>query len=242
MSDVRVCVHARCMLWDTRSCVVCCVCLLCMLSEVWASMTSWYWRYVAGIQLDGQSLHAEQGGVLRIEPHIPTHAAFQDTTYMIAEYDSLRGMVHVEWTRAHTNATALGATADAPFDVLRMRIGVPVNVVAHVLVPARIAHGPIAATMLPVRMYEGGVLLFDRGAVAGSSSSVGGVHAVHCADAACAGLHVHVSAGMFEVHVEYAPVDTHARDTIAAAAAAAPSRAHAPRRAHTPVRILHDDA
>ena len=101
---------------------------------MFTSIGSWFWRYCAGIRLDGNS-----GRVLRSEPLLPSPELELGIHSMDASYASIRGLIRVAWERSQSqpshplrhNTTVAGSG----FDRMTVHITVPHNVRARVRLP-----------------------------------------------------------------------------------------------------------
>ena len=91
---------------------------------MFTSIGSWFWRYCAGIQLDGVS-----GRLLRLEPMLPSPELGLDIHSMDASLVSMHGLIRVAWSRTQSLPSAAG------FDRLTVHVTVPPNVRARLRIP-----------------------------------------------------------------------------------------------------------
>ena len=113
---------------------------------MFTSIGSWFWRYCAGIRLDGDS-----GRLLRLEPLLPSPELGLAIHSMDASYVSHRGLVRVAWSRTQSrpsptqqtegeeqsahSGSHISVSTGSGFDRLSVHITVPHNVQARVRIP-----------------------------------------------------------------------------------------------------------
>ena len=113
---------------------------------MFTSIGSWFWRYCAGIQLDGDS-----GRLLRLEPLLPSPELNLGIHSMDASYASTRGLIRVAWSRTQSqssatlhsedkestasSSSATTVAAGSGFDRMSVHITVPHNVQSRVRIP-----------------------------------------------------------------------------------------------------------